>query len=383
MAEKILFVDDEPAVLSGYQRLLHSDFKVDTAVGGAGALIAIESNGPYAVVVSDFQMPEMNGIQFLAKVKTSSPDTIRILLTGNAQIQTAVSVVNEGNIFRFLTKPCTRELLSQTLNTALAQYRLVIAEKEWLEKTLHGSIHVLTEVLSLVNPAAFSRAARLRRYIAYISKKMSLENSWKFEIAAMMSQLGCVTIDPETIEAVYAGEKLLAAQQAHYDTHPMVARDLLTSIPRMEPIAWMIAHQNQPAPVEGDIANREMEDMRVGAVLLRITLAFDEMLLEGVSKTEAAHHLSRQFNDVDNRIFEALVELEPEPHEKKVHTCSIKELTPGMILDAEIRTQTGQLVAAKRQEITAPLILKLKSFRDRGAIEDKVVVSLPKAAATK
>lgn len=381
MAEKILFVDDEPAVLSGYQRLLHSEFKVDTAVGGAGALIAIESNGPYAVVVSDLQMPQMDGIQFFSKVKTSSPDTIGILLTGNAGVQSAISAVNEGNIFRFLTKPCSKELLCQTLNTALAQYRLVIAEKDLLEKTLHGSINVLTEVLSLVNPAAFSRATRLRRYMAHIARKMSLGNSWKLEVAAMMSQLGCVTIDPETIDAVYAGQKLSAEQQAHYDTHPIVARDLLSNIPRMEPVAWMIAHQNQPAPVEGDITNRERADMRLGAELLRITLGFDELLLQGTSRTEAAHRLSRQFKGLDKRIFEALVELEPEPHEKKVHTCSIKELAPGMILDQEIRTQGGQLIAARRQEVTAPLILKLKSFRDREAIADQVVVSAPTVAA--
>jgi CheY-like chemotaxis protein len=380
MAEKILLVDDEPSVLSGYQRLLHTAFESDTALGAAAALSAIESKGPFAVVVSDYQMPQMNGIQLLARIKASAPDTIRILLTGNADIQTAVGAVNEGNIFRFLTKPCTRELLTQTLNNALAQYRLLIAEKELLEKTLHGSIHVLTEVLSLVNPAAFSRSTRLRRYIAHIAKKLALENSWKFEVAAMMSQLGCVTIDPETIEAVYTGQKLSAAQQKHYDTHPMVASDLLKSIPRMESIAWIIAHQNQPTSVNGDISDREMTDRQLGADLLRIALAFDELLLDGSSRAEAAHHLSRQFTDVDKRIFEALVELEPEPHEKKLHTCAIRELTPGMILDAEIRTYNGQLVAAKRQEVTAPLILKLKSFRDRGTIEDRVVVSSPKAA---
>lgn len=379
MVEKILFVDDEPAVLLGYQRLLHRDFKIGTAVGGAGALIAIEASGPYAVVVSDMRMPQMDGIQFLTKVRTLSPDTIRIMLTGNADLQTAVSAVNEGNIFRFLTKPCSKEILSQTLTAGLAQYRLVTAEKELLEKTLRGSIHVLTEVLSLVNPAAFSRSARLRRYMAHIAKKMSLGSSWKLEIAAMMSQLGCVAMDPETIDAVYAGQKLSAQEQARYDTHPMVARDLLSSIPRMEPIAWMIAHQNQPAPVEGDITNREMADMRLGAELLRVALAFDELLRKGNSKTEAAHRLMRQYKETDKRVFEALVELEPEPDKVEVRTCTIEELSTGMMLDEEIRTRTGQLVVAKRQEVTVPLILKLKSFRDRGAIEGTVRVCLLKA----
>ncbi len=106
----------------------------------------------------------MDGIQ-LCRIKAQSPDTIRVMLTGNAEIDTAINAINEGSIFRFLTKPCTREAMAKTLTAALVQYRLVTAEKQLLEQTLSGSIQVLTEVLSLVNPAAFSRAERARRYI--------------------------------------------------------------------------------------------------------------------------------------------------------------------------------------------------------------------------
>ena len=188
MSEKILLVDDEIAILQGYQRLLHREFHTDIAVGGPGAMIAIEANGPYAVVVSDMRMPEIDGAQLLAKIKILAPDTIRVMLTGAADMRTAVSAVNEGSIFRFLTKPCTKETLAKTLTASLVQHRLVIAEKELLERTLSGSIHVLTEVLSLVNPAAFGRAVRLRRYVHHIAQRMSLRSPWRFEVAAMMSQ---------------------------------------------------------------------------------------------------------------------------------------------------------------------------------------------------
>ena len=103
MLERILMVDDESKVLSGYELLLHKEFQIDTAVGGAAALSALEATGPYAVVVSDMHMPEMNGAQLLARIKHLAPNTIRIILTGNADIQNAVSAVNEGSIFRFLT----------------------------------------------------------------------------------------------------------------------------------------------------------------------------------------------------------------------------------------------------------------------------------------
>src|ERR1700690_3223227 len=108
MAEKILFVDDEGAVLEGYQRMLHNDFQIETAVGGAEALTKLESSGPFAVVVADMRMPHMSGAQLLAKVTIKFPGVMRIMLTGDSDVQTAVKAVNEGNIFRFLTKPCEK-----------------------------------------------------------------------------------------------------------------------------------------------------------------------------------------------------------------------------------------------------------------------------------
>ena len=180
MSEKILLVDDEIAILQGYQRLLHREFNTSIALGGACALAEIERSGPFAVVVSDMRMPDMDGAQLLAKVRISAPDTVRVMLTGNADMQTAVRAVNDGNIFRFLTKPCTKDTLAKTLTASLVQHRLQTAEKELLENTLQGTIAVLTDVLSLVNPAAFSRAVRIRRYIRHIAAKLAWRtgSSW-------------------------------------------------------------------------------------------------------------------------------------------------------------------------------------------------------------
>src|SRR5208282_234032 len=125
MSEKILFVDDEPVLLQGYQRLLHKEFQVTTAVGGAAALTMIQHMGPFAVVLSDMRMPGMNGVEFLLKVKTLAPDAVRIMLTGAAELKTAIDAVNEGNIFRFLSKPSNKEILVKTLTDALAQHHLV------------------------------------------------------------------------------------------------------------------------------------------------------------------------------------------------------------------------------------------------------------------
>jgi len=381
MTEKILLVDDDINVLDGYQRSLRGEFHLETATGGNQALQLIAHKGPYAVVVSDMRMPSMDGIQLLAKVKTQTPDTVRIMLTGAGDLQTAVQAVNEGNIFRFLSKPCDKELMSKTLTAALVQYRLVTAEKELLERTLHGSIEVLTEVLSLVNPAAFGRAMRARRYIHHLVETLHLENGWQYEVAALMSQLGCVTLPPEIIESVYAGQKLSAEEQAQYDSHPSIAGDLLSRIPRLEPIGWMIKYQTQTPPFDGDITDREKADMRTGAEILRLALDFEKLISQGSSRTETAHRLSRQYKSFSPSVFEALVELDPNAEEAEVRRCWVNELSPGMIVQQDIRTLAGSLVVSKGQEVTVPLILKLKNLCDRKAITGDVTVSLPRAAA--
>lgn len=377
MAEKVLLVDDDSSVLSAYRRILSREFEMETAVGGEQALKLVTENGPYAVVVSDMRMPGMDGIQLLSKIKTLEPNTIRVMLTGNADTETAIDAINEGSIFRFLTKPCSKEMMAKTLTASLLQYRLVTAENNLLEQTLSGSIQVLTEVLSLVNPAAFSRAERACRYIHHVVSVMKLGNPWQYEVAAMMSQLGCVTLPPETIEAVYSGEKLSANEQVLYDAHPDVAAGLLAKIPRMEPVAWMIRHQNVPAPEETDA---DMAEVRMGADILRLVLAYEQLIHKGKSRTEAVHTLTMQNKGFSPKFFDALVMLDPNAEEGQTQKCRIELLSPGMIIQDEIRTADGALVVAKGQEATQPLILKLKNLRARRVIGAEVTVSMPATA---
>jgi len=374
MAEKILLVNDDNNILDGYRRSLSREFVMETAMGGEQALKLDADNGPYAVVVSDMRMPGMDGIQLLSKIKAQSPDTIRVMLTGNADMETAINAINEGSIFRFLNKPCSKEMMAKTLTAALVQYRLVTAEKQLLEQTLSGSIQVLTEVLSLVNPAAFSRAERARRYIHHIVTSMKLPNVWQYEVAAMMSQLGCVTLPSETIEAVYSGEKLSANEQTQYDAHPSVAYDLLSKIPRLEPIAWMIEHQNRPVR---EVDETEKKDMRLGAEILRLTLAYEKLIHKGVSRTEAVHTLTGQNKNFSPQFFDALVELDPNSDEGEIRQCRIEALATGMIIQQDVRTGEGELLVSKGQEVTSPLLSKLKNFHARRVITGEVTVSMP------
>jgi DNA-binding NtrC family response regulator len=203
---KILLVDDEENVLSGYKRNLRTNFEVFTAQGGNAGIAEIHKNGPFAVVVSDFKMPEMNGNDFLSHVRQVAPDTVRMMLTGYADLPTTIDAVNKGNIFRLLTKPCSTEKLKDTINDGIKQYMLITAEKELLNKTLKGSIKVLIDILSTVNPTAFSRASRFQKFIPTICNLLSIENKWELEISVLLSQIGLVTLPPDLLEKKYSGQ---------------------------------------------------------------------------------------------------------------------------------------------------------------------------------
>jgi YesN/AraC family two-component response regulator len=139
VAEKVLFVDDEQPVLEGYQRLLRREFAVSTALGGHEGLVAIQTNGPYAVVISDMRMPEMDGVEFLSQVRQKAPDSVRMLLTGHADFSAAIEAVNRGNIFRYLTKPCEKEALIEAIQSGVAQYNASTAQRELAQRAQTGA----------------------------------------------------------------------------------------------------------------------------------------------------------------------------------------------------------------------------------------------------
>lgn len=146
--ERILFVDDEENVLVAYRRILHRRYKIATALSAAEALLMIERNGPYAVIVADMTMPGMDGVQLLARSKTISPDSVRMMVTGNADQRTAIMAVNQGEVYRFLNKPCSKEALVEALDDALAFYRRNRDEKNRLSRSL-ADVDRLTHQLNI------------------------------------------------------------------------------------------------------------------------------------------------------------------------------------------------------------------------------------------
>src|SRR5688572_3874776 len=158
---RVLCVDDDARLLEGLTPHMRRDYQFQTATGGEEALQWLEKNGPVAVVVSDMRMPGMDGANFLSRIAQKYPNTTRILLTGEPGRDGAVRAINEGQIYRFLTKPCPPQDLKAAINAGVRQHELMTAERVLLQETLLGSIKALVDVLGIIQPTAFGRAGRL------------------------------------------------------------------------------------------------------------------------------------------------------------------------------------------------------------------------------
>ena len=265
---RILFVDDDEKVLAMFKRNLGHRFQMDTSSAPEAALELVRQGG-VAVVVADLRMPKLDGFAFLAQVSEISPLTVKIMLTGHADLDAAIAGVNEGRLFRFLTKPCPTETLIRSLEAALEQYRLVTAEKELLRGTLQGSIKVLTEILGQTNPEAFGRSERIKRLIKNLAQRLGIKDPWRIELAAMLSQIGCIFIPESVVKKNRCPGGLTPEELQIYSLHPTVGAQLLSNIPRLEEVREMIEHQ------EARLCDQP--EMSRGARMLKICLDYDNM----------------------------------------------------------------------------------------------------------
>jgi len=377
MSEKVLYVDDDANVLAAYQRICRKRFNMETALGGEEGLEAIASRGPFAVVISDMRMPRMDGIQFLSKVRQIDPDSVRMMLTGNADLQTAIDAVNEGHIFRFLTKPCPKPVLLKAVQAGIEQYRLVTAERQLLEETLNGSITVLTDVLSLVNPVAFGRAARIRRYVKHIANTLRLPNAWQFEVAAMLSQIGCVTLPSETIEKHYAGQEMSEEERQMYSSHPTIAGKLIANIPRLEEVAHMIARQQEPFSWSPSTAPpRDRDPVALGGQILKVALDLDLLLTREPGQTRGKRILKRLDDPevYDPAVVAALASLEVQPTASQIKVLDVGKLRVDMVLDQDVRAKNGTLLVTRGQEVSFAMLTRLRRWAQGVGIEEPIRV---------
>jgi response regulator RpfG family c-di-GMP phosphodiesterase len=360
MNERVLLIDDDELLLNSYQRSLRQ-FSLDMTTGGPEALDKLKSGVQYAVILSDLRMPGMSGLEVLRRARELCPDTVGMILTGNADLRTAIDAVNDGNIFRFLEKPCASDALVAVLTAAISQYRLVVAEKDLLQNTLRGTVQVLTQVLEVVDPEASSTGSRVNKYVGHIVESFGINNAWQFEVAAMLSQLGSSVL----------------SQNAKGVAQNEFAHDLLRKIPRLEVIASMIRRQQESFHSEAKVPIKERSPEILGAQILRVCVRFDALVRSGNRFAQALDKLLAEPAEYDSLLVGSLRELPREDLPFEPRTVSVKDLALRMVLNEEVRTTNGALLVRDGVEITDMLLARLRSFHDRKAIPDSLKVLVP------
>jgi FixJ family two-component response regulator len=373
----VLCVDDDPSMLEGLATLLRRRYLVHTAASGPAGLAILEREAGIGVVITELRMPGMNGVRLLEQVRQRKPNVGRIVLTGVPDLHSAIDAVNNGQIFRFLCKPCSGGSVLDAVAAAIAQHRLLTGERIRLEQTLRGSIAVLAEVLSLTNPTSFGRANRIKQLTLDLGEKLQLPNRWQLEVAVMFSQLGFIWLPPQTVERVYFGHPLSEDEVRMVERVPAVTEGLLAKIPGLEGIRSVLALAAQPRRLRS--AGLPVDPMRTTAAVLRAALEFDDHGVKGTAPDRAIE-LMRAHRCYPTEVLDALTAVRGGDGERQpIHELPLAEVRVGMIVADDIVMVDGTLLAVRGFEVTHSFVERAENF-GLGAVQEPIRVVIPSFA---
>lgn len=376
--EKILFVDDEERLLSALKRNLRRSFEIEVAISGKEGLSCIQQKGPFAVVVSDMQMPEMNGAEFLGRVRTASPDSIRIMLTGDAGQDTAVSAINKADVFKFVNKPCDLKTLQTVLQSAINEYSRRQAENTILEKTVQGSIGIVTELLGLSMPEVFGRSNSIKTLATGIANKLEYKSQWQLGTACLMAHIGCMGMSPELTRKLCHRVKLNEEELAEYSKALESSADMIRQIPRLEGVADIVRQMLVYADNSGPVESPAPEDIPVDSKIIRLAMDLDEGF--GLEEPgDLIAELEQRRHCYDAVVLEAGIayledKVQTSETEPEVEMVDVRKLTDNMELAEDIVDKFGVLLVCSGWQTTENVRKHLQKCASVGTIEREIAI---------
>lgn len=380
---RILFVDDEADLLSVYQHALRNRFQLDTATSGEEALRLLTEQGPYAVVVADMRMPCMDGIQLLAHVGESWPDTIRIMFTGDPDPKITLEAINKGHVFSFLVKPASAQVLAEALEAALNQFTIAQTERDVLEKTLAGTVRVLTDLLASVDPNHSGRAQRIKEDMRRFLVALGGKGNWEYEMAASLAGIGYLTLPPSVLLRHWNQEDLLPNEAEMIRRVPEAGAELIANIPRLEGVAKIILYQAKNYDGSGFPGDAVIgENIPAGARILRVITDLADLQARSLPVEEALEILRSRKDRYDPKVLSALrlevlnaLRKEPPPSATPrapanplFQEVTLEGLRAGYTLVEDVRTTDGLLIFAAGQQITQTKLQMIRNFSKLSSI---------------
>ncbi len=385
MSARILCVDDERSVLKALQRNLRKEFDITLAAGGKAALDAIADHGPFAVVLTDLRMPDIDGLELLKQVRDHDQHIVRMMLTGNNDLNTAIDAVNEGNVFRFLTKPCRVEILRQALQDALRQHQLLTAERELLERTVAGSVRLMSEVLQLVDAPGVGQNPAKRQVVRRLAKAVGHpeRNAWELDLALMLHGIGRLTVPAQLFERHERGVVLDAREAEMIREVPICGGRLVANVPHLERVARIITYSGKNYDGGGkpadDVAGAELP---LAARILRVVN--DLFLLEsrGYAPLHAIAEMERRQGHYDPELLAALrrecdaAVASAGQAAVEVEEVDVKQLRVGHVLLQDVVTEDNRTLLRAETAITEVLLERIRHFAILHGVRSPIRVRL-------
>jgi len=395
MNQGILLVDDEPNVISSLTRELNSfQFSnIFSAKNGVEAMEILRNTPDIAVIVSDYRMPGLDGISFLLEAQEICPDATRMILTGVADLELATNAINLGQIFRLLLKPCSSENFINSVKAAIRQYELVTGERDLLQNTLKGSIKILTDLLSTINPDSFSQSNRISALTRKFAKELGLVNAWELELAGALCRIGCVTVPPEILDTWMKGKFLDRNQLAMVDSVGKVGHHLLRNIPRLEKIAEGILYQSAPFQASSNSGKQPvgLEIPLIGRIL-KIVIDYDRFLFSDQNQRSALNKMTNQSTEYDSDLLKlfrekVLIDAEKEnlPKERSDNglvEIDFDQIESGMVIMGNIFDNKGRLLVSGGTVVTDILKLRLGNYFRIFGLDQTLLIKKPDVGET-
>ncbi len=406
----VLCVDDEPNILSALKRLFRGKGWQTLTADSAQAGLALLQTQSVDLVISDMRMPEMDGAQFLAEVRTRWPATLRLLLTGYADINAIIEAINRGEIYRYITKPwddndivlivrqaLTHQALTQEkqrLEALTTQQNLELKE---LNASLEAKVMTRTSELSLANEQlkanfftsikVFSTLLEMRggnlsghaRRVADLSRRIALKLNLDAKlmqqifVAGLLHEIGKVGFSDELLTTPVA---MMAPEQLDaYRKHTVQAELLLLPLADLREASEIITAQFERFDGSGFPQQLSGDQIAIGARILSVASDYDNMqigtLTQARLKPEEAriiinHSSGKRYDPTVVAAFMTLFDAAPAEveHKESVRelTLSVDALQPGMVLSRDLITPSGMLMLSAGHQLDARLIAKIRSF---------------------
>lgn len=373
---RILMVDDEEEILNSFKRLVRKQYKLDVFSNPEEALKHLSPDAPYKVVISDYQMPQMKGTKFLMEVKKIIPDAARMLLTGQASMQGAITAVNQGQIFRFLTKPIDLKDYFAAVEQGIRQYELMQTERTLLKETLMGSLKVLGDVLNLVQPYLYGRATRQQYYLKQISEHLDIKDFWQIEVASILNCLSYIGLRQDIITAIEERTELNEEQKSLLHQAAKTAAETIQHIPRLDNVTKIIMSQNDDFSGESSKDFLTLPLVTQGVILLQVVQEFDRLVRDANQHQSALVETLAKHIPCSAEVVAALREISIKMETEQVKKIRISELHANMLLLEDIITKDNKLIMAKGQPLSQLVVIKIKQLSQEQELQEPITVKL-------